>query len=118
MKALASLLTLGLLVTGLSSPAVGEEKTETGYEIVQGKVICLGCTLKKEAGAKAQCSIYGHTNAIKTKDGKTWTILENDKSTALIRDHSYEGKDVEIRGKKYIDAQTIEVESVKVLSEE
>lgn len=98
---------------------VGKEAQaqETGeIETIQGKVICFGCTLKKEKGAKAQCSIYGHTNAIRTKDGKIWSILENDKSTELINNHDYAGKDIEIKGKKIKEAQTIEVESFKVLS--
>jgi hypothetical protein len=39
--------------------------------------------------------------------------LENDKSTELINNHDYAGKEVEIKGKRLPDAQTIEVESFK-----
>lgn len=114
---LSSILILGLLVTNLSSIGFAQEETKEKYETIQGKAVCFGCTLKKEKGAKAQCSIYGHTNAIRTKDGKIWSILENDKSTELINNHGYAGKDIEIKGKKIKEAQTIEVESFKVLSE-
>jgi len=116
-RILAGILVLGLLFVGLNSLGFAQEKSEEKYEAIKGKVICFGCTLKKEKGAKAQCSIYGHVNAIKTKDGKIWSILENDKSTELINNHDYAGKEVEIKGKKIAEAQTIEVESFKVLSE-
>lgn len=78
-------------------------------------MVCLGCTLKKEKGAQAQCSVYGHKNAIRTGNGKIWTILENDASNELINSHEYGGKEVEITGKKFIDAQIVEVESFKII---
>ncbi|MCM8778538.1 MAG: hypothetical protein NC834_01960 [Candidatus Omnitrophica bacterium] len=60
-----------------------QEKTKYEYEIIKGKVICQGCTSK------------------------------NDKSTELINNHNYAGKDIEIGGEKFADAQIIEVESFK-----
>ena len=116
-RILSSILVLGLLLTSLNTLLFAQEKAKDEYEIIKGKVVCQGCTLKKEKGAKAQCSIYGHINAIKTKDGKIWTILENDKSTELINNHDYAGKDIEIKGKKFAEAQIIEVDTFKVLSE-
>ena len=94
-----------------------EEETSPLTETLQATVVCLGCTLKKEQGAKAQCSIYGHINALRTKDGKVWTILENDVSGELINSHEYAGEEVEITGKKYRNAQVIEIETLKVLKE-
>lgn len=90
---------------------------EGTVETIKGKIICLGCTLKKEQGAKAQCSIYGHINGLRTADGKIWTFLENDNSTKLINDHDLAGKTVEIKGKKFEDANYIEIESYKILEE-
>ena len=116
-RILSSILVLGLLLTSLNTLVFAQEKIEDEYEIIKGKVICQGCTLKKEKQAKAQCSIYGHINAIRAEDGKIWTILENDKSTELINNHDYTGNDIEIKGRKIKEAQTIEVESFKVLSE-
>ena len=117
-RILGNILVLGLLLTSLNTLVFAQEKAKDEYEIIKGKVICQGCTLKKEKQAKAQCSIYGHINAIKTKDGKIWTILENDKSTELINNHDYAGKDIEIKCKKFAEAQIIEVNTFKVLSEE
>lgn len=83
-------------------------------ETFQATVICLGCTLKKTQGAKAQCSLYGHVNALKTADDKIWTILENDTSVELINSHEYAGKKVEITGKKFSGSQVIEIEKVVI----
>lgn len=94
-----------------------EAATQTSPVTLKAKVICLGCTLKKEQGARAQCSVYGHQHALKTEDGKIWTILENDASTELINSHEYTGKEVEVTGKKFNEAQVIEVESFKVIEE-
>ena len=105
------ILAFGFLFTGLNTLGLAQETLQDEYEMIQGKVICFGCTLKGERGAKAQCSLYGHTNAIRTNDGKIWTILENDQSTELIHNHDYAGKEIEIKGKKFAEAQTIEVES-------
>lgn len=113
-KGLVGILVIGLMMTGVTSTAQAKDQSET----IKGQVVCFGCSLKKEQGAKAQCSVYGHKNAIKMKNGKIWSILENDASAELIKNHEYAGNNVEITGKKLANAQTIEVESFKVLSED
>lgn len=97
---------------GVAEAAVVDEQ-----ETFQAEVICLGCMLKKEQGGKAQCSDYGHSNALRTNDGKIWTILENDISTELIHSDDYTGEKVEITGRKFIDTQVVEIESFKVIEE-
>lgn len=101
-------------------------KLSSDEVVVTGKIICLGCHLKKEKGAQAQCSIYGHTNAIvleKVVDhhgkkfdelkGKIYQFLHNDASDKLIKDHSYTGKILVIVGKIYPEANLIEVRFAK-----
>jgi len=91
--------------------------TEASPVSFNAKVICLGCALKKGQGAKANCSLYGHVNALKSEDGRIWTILENDISTDLINLHEYAGKQVEITGKKFGGTQVIEIETFKIVGE-
>lgn len=94
--------------------------------VITGRVICLGCTLKKEKQAKAQCSIYGHTNALLIEKiinvqgrrfdelkGKMYQFLHNEKSDELINDHSYAGKTIIIVGKIYPEANIVEVNYFK-----
>lgn len=91
--------------------------TEASPVSFKAEVICIGCSLKKGQGAKANCSLYGHVNALKTEDGRIWTILENDVSTDLINSHEYAGKQIEIMGKKFGGTQVIEIESFKLIGE-
>lgn len=91
--------------------------TEASPVSFKAEVICLGCALKKGQGAKANCSLYNHANALKSEDGRIWTILENDISTDLINSHEYAGKQVEITGKKFAGTQVIEIETFKIIGE-
>ena len=94
------------------------EEELSNIKTFQATAICLGCTLKKEQGAKALCSVFGHKNALRTEDGKIWTILENEASAELINLHEYAGEKIQIKGKKFADTQVVEVTSFKVLGEE
>lgn len=86
---------------------------------VEGENFCLGCSLKKDKGAAAQCSKYGHRHALKvakaTIDGKEhpemtgWVLhyLETDSAQPVIKEHHQET--VKLTGKVYADERTIEV---------
>lgn len=104
-----------------ATPQLGPEEV-----VITGKVICLGCSLKKEKQAKAQCSIYGHTNALiiekiidakgKSIDelkGKVYQFLHNDQSDKLVNDHGYIDKIIIVVGKVYLDANILEVNFFK-----
>lgn len=97
-----------------------------GEAVITGKVICLGCHLKKEKKARAQCSLYGHTNALSIEKiidaqgksidalkGKIFQFLHNEKSDELIKEHSYAGKVIIVVGKVYPEANIIEVNFFK-----
>ena len=105
------------LIISLSSVILCLVLSFTGFaETIEGEVVCLGCSLKKEQSASAQCSIYGHTHALKTEDGEVLTFLENDESTDLINNHDYKGKKVKIKGRRFQGSNVVEVDSVKVKS--
>ncbi|MDP2938717.1 MAG: hypothetical protein Q8O13_01350 [Candidatus Omnitrophota bacterium] len=97
-----------------------------GEVVITGRVICLGCHLKKEKQAKAQCSIYGHTNALSIEKiidaqgksidklkGKIYQFLRNEKSDELIKDHTYAGKVIIVVGKIYPEANILEINFFK-----
>jgi len=117
----------------MPTDAVTQATPRLGHDevVITGKVICLGCHLKKERGAKAQCSIYGHTNAIVLEkvidhqgkklnelNGKIYEFLRNDQSDKLIKDYSYVGKTIIVIGKIYPEANIIEVNFFKQKGEE
>lgn len=90
---------------------------------VEGENFCLGCSLKKEKGAAAQCSKYGHRHALKvskaTVDGKDrpemkgWVLhyLDTDSAQPVIKENHE--KTVKITGKVYPDDRVLEVVTVE-----
>lgn len=101
-------------------------KPQENQLVITGTIICTSCDLKKQKGAGSQCSIYGCSYSIKTKKvinqkgqmvkeqiGKTYSILANNNSSALLQ-KEYKGKDVVIVGKIYPDENVLEVDFVKL----
>lgn len=80
----------------------------------EGKLVCLGCDLKKTEGARAVCSVYGHKHALKTKDGRYLNFLENDFSKDLINGKKYHDKKIEITGIYHQTANMLDVETFTV----
>lgn len=95
------------------------EKREGASIVVTGENVCLGCLLKKEQGAAAQCSVYGHTHALRVEratvdgkaapelKGKVLHYLPNANSEQYIKENH--GERLALTGKVYADAQVIEV---------
>lgn len=94
--------------------------------VITGTVLCTSCDLKKQKGAKSQCSVYGCSYSVKTKKvinqkgqmvkeqvGKTYQILANDNSDGLLQ-KEYKSKEVIIVGKIYSEENIIEVDFVKL----
>ncbi len=89
---------------------------------VTGQNICLGCTLKSEKGASAQCSKYGHKHALRvtaaSADGtdlanmKGWILyyLETDNAQPFIKEHHNET--LTLNGKVYVDERVLEVDKL------
>ena len=88
----------------------GEQKT------LKGTLSCLGCDLKKDAGANAQCKIYGHDHALKLKDGSYVSFFENDHSEVLISANKGEwhGSGIAVSGKFIDKANVIDVKSFEI----
>jgi len=86
---------------------------------ITGENVCLGCTLKKEHGAAAQCSIYGHSHGLRViratvagkerPEMKGWLLnyLATDKSQPFIKEH--DGETLTLKGKVYPEGRVFEV---------
>lgn len=112
----------GIITTFLCLGAIyGQEGKEV---TIYGTNYCLGCALKKSAGAKAQCSVYGHGHSlkidkavgvdgkvIKALTGKTLHYLQNDQASPLIKGEQFHGAPVEVKGKVFEDSLTVDVDS-------
>ena len=121
MKRTALTVMLGLFAMMLCAGAMAQEEKKAAKETtLTGTLECVGCTLKKEYGAKAQCSVYGHQHGLKTANGKIYTFLENDQSKDLRAGESKEqghlhGKKVQVTGRVLPKTQIIDVTSYKVV---
>ncbi len=107
-------------------PSEGTADLAAGKSIevtVKGENICLGCALKKEKGAGAQCSIYGHKHVLRVSSATAageeltamngWVLhyLETQTSEDLIKNHH--GESLTIIGKVYPNERVLEVASAK-----
>lgn len=99
---------------GGSSAPKTETTMKTGEVTLDGKLVCMGCDLKKTQGANAACSKYGHKHALKTSDGKYVSLMENKYSNDLMDGEKYAGKNISVSGTYYADANTVDVKSFKV----
>ena len=121
MKTLKS---LTLLIALSALLAVGVANANPPEAVITGENICLGCTLKAEQGADAQCSIFGHNHSLRVTSAKVggkdmpkmngWILhyLETKESKELIRDHHNET--VTVVGIVYNDERVLEVVSIKL----
>ncbi|HDZ22141.1 hypothetical protein LCGC14_0302150 [marine sediment metagenome] len=93
---------------------------------VTGVNICLGCALKKEQGAGAQCSRFGHRHSLRVTEvivggeertemqGGILHYLETDKSQDLV--HNRHGESLHVTGKVYPMERVLEVFSLEEAS--
>ena len=118
LRKLSILFVSALLLTGMSLTAGEKEEKEAvkkaEHVSLKGKLVCLGCDLKKAEGARAACSVYGHTHALKTEDGKYINFLENQYSADLIKGEKYHDKPIEMDGIYFVDANVLDVETFTV----
>ncbi len=82
---------------------------------VTGKLLCRDCELEKEYHYHAMCPLTGHHGALVTSDGRIWNLLEGATSRDLVHDSSLLGRTVEIRGRIFRKAGSIEVRGYKLL---
>jgi len=129
MPCVAIVLAVSLAFTQGCGGKAAEEPTEKLAAAVKvtltGTNFCLGCALKKEKGAGAQCSTFGHKHALDVinavdEDGKElpglrgWVLhyLETEKSQELITNHH--GETLTINGSVYPLERVLEMDSYEV----
>ncbi len=80
----------------------------------EGKLVCLGCDLKKSEDARAACSVYGHDHVLKKADGTYISFLENDYSKDLINGKKYHNQNIQVTGVYHDNANMLDVETFTV----
>ena len=112
-----------IVPSALAAPAPA---TQPGT--VVGENYCRGCTLTKEQGAAAQCSLHGHRHALRVESasadggralpelaGATLHYLDNDQSAPLEQTESLHHRRLEVQGKLFGPERTLQVERLRPL---
>ena len=77
---------------------------------VEGKIVCVGCTLAEEYGANAQCTLHAkHALALLDTEGKLWTIVDNARGHLVITNKKLRNQTVRVFGWPYKKHQHIEI---------
>lgn len=96
---------LGLvLAAGIAMGAVQDTRKRQMEDRVwlEGKVVCIGCTLAAEYGADAQCTLHsGHAQGLLDKEGRIWTLLDNTRGHGVITNKRLSDKDARLFGWTY-----------------
>ena len=112
MKTLAAV--LALLAVAAAPPQAQKRALKDRVEIA-GKIVCIGCTLEKEAGADAQCTLHSkHAQGLLAADGTLWTLVDNAKGHLVITNPKLKDKEVRILGWKFPKGQYLEVSKYQV----
>ena len=113
MKGLSVLLAFLALGTAVQEQAKKRELKDRVE--IPGTIVCIGCTLEKEAGAEAQCTLHAkHAQGLKAADGTLWTFVDNAKGHIVMTDAKLKGKEVKILGWKFPKTHYIEVSKYQV----
>ena len=82
---------------------------------IAGTIVCVGCTLEKEAGADAQCTLHAkHAQGLKAADGTLYTFVDNAKGHHVITNDKLRGKEVKVLGWKFPKSNYIELSKYQV----
>ena len=87
--ALACAIAALLLAPALADEGKAAKKQKTD---LAGQLVCVGCTLEKEHGAEAQCTLHAkHAQGFLAEDGTLYTLLDNGRGHILISDRKLAG---------------------------
>lgn len=112
MKILA---TVCALLAVAAAPQQAKKRDLKDRVEVAGKIVCIGCTLEKEAGADAQCTLHSkHAQGLLDSEGKLWTFVDNAKGHIVATNAKLKDKEVKVLGWKFLKGQYIEVSKYQV----
>ncbi len=105
-----------VMLMGVALVAGTTEKAMKGNDqaTFDGTLVCLACDLKGNEGARAECKVFGHRHALKTKDGKYIAFLENKYSKDLINGEKCHNQKITVHGIYHANANMLDVETFEI----
>lgn len=75
----------------------------------EGRMVCIGCTLAKEHGVDAQCTLHTrHALGFQDQDGRIWTLVDNLRGHGVITDRELRDEPLRVYGWFYDKHQYLE----------
>jgi hypothetical protein len=110
--AVAAIIVLPLLAGTTHTAGQTEERAFTG------QLVCLGCSLKGNDGARPDCNLYGHNMGLKMRDGRYVHVLENRYSEDLLSGRKYGDNEVVLHARFFPAANMVDVRSFEIDGQE
>lgn len=100
---------LGALAHAQEKPTA-KKRTMKDRTWIDGKIVCIGCTLASEHGVDAQCTLHSkHAQGLLTEDGKLWTLVDNTRGHRVITNKKLLGKEIKVFGWTFKKHQYVEL---------
>ena len=103
-----------MLLAAAAMAGEGQNQAKKDNATFEGTMVCLSCDLKKADGARSNCKAFGHSHALKTKDGKYINLLANQYSADLLNGEKYHNKEVKLSGVYFANGNQLDVESFEI----
>lgn len=115
---------LFVFVVLLSGSGISQLSLAGGWDLdkgpnvstIQGKLVCIGCSLMGGVGSNSQCGTYTtHNIGLRMGDGSLWHFVNNQTGHDIIFAHNLlDGKKATITGFMYPIAHMIEIVSINI----
>jgi hypothetical protein len=76
----------------------------------EGRLVCIGCTLAREYGVDAQCTLHTrHALGFLDQDGRLWTLVDNLRGHGVITNSRLRDQSVRVYGWTYPEHRYLEL---------
>ena len=88
-----------------------EKKRELKDRVkLEGRIVCVGCTLAMEFGTNSQCTLHSkHAQGFLDNDGKLWAIVDNARGHKVMTNRKIRDQEIRVFGWPYKKHQHLEV---------
>lgn len=102
---------LGAVLLAAAAGRAQEKKRDLKDRVkLEGRIVCVGCTLAEEVGADAQCTLHAkHAQGFLDKEGKLWAIVDNARGHLVRTNRKLRDKAIRVFGWPYKKHQHLEI---------
>ena len=118
-RTLALWAALAALVAGAQDKEPAKKRDMKERKWLEGRIVCVGCTLATDVGANAQCTLHAkHAQGFLDKDGKLWAIVDNARGHLVRTNRKLRDQEIRAFGWPYKKHQHLEIWKYELKKEE